>query len=421
MVAAVAPAPSQVVSPNNSPTPDSAAQSLPGAGNSPSFAAVMQRQMGRPTASSGTEAKATSAATPRVATQAANEESQDIQDVATDLAALLPFLEAAGLVPPTTPASPTNTPEDNQAATEPLLPVAPEMQALATAAITPATLPADTVTQAAGDAPATPTASAPQLTTPGAAPAIIAAPQTGTPASTAATAPDAMNSGETTVGEQPGDGTKTFAAELATMRQAQATEQPSPAGEAVQAEAMPQTTANAAPTPGTAAVAAGQAGDAAATQRANASPQLQVAAPVASAQWAGELGDKVVWMAHRQEGRAEMVLNPPQMGRIEVSLSVSGDQASAVFSSTNPVVRDALEAAMPRLREVLADAGIQLGQAQVGAENARQFAQQEKNADNFAAGRHAAATDSAASASLVGGTETQLTLKAGRGLVDVFA
>lgn len=176
----------------------------------------------------------------------------------------------------------------------------------------------------------------------------------------------------------------------------------------VQQPSQPGTNATFAPT------------DPIAAQR-NTMPVLPVASPVGAPQWNQELGDKIVWMSNRQESRAELVLTPPQMGRVEVSLTVNGDQASAIFTSANPAVRDALEAAMPRLREVMAEAGIQLGQAQVGAENSRQSAQQEKNGDNFASGRHGANTDTALPQTMPGSSLAATDLKVGRGLVDVFA
>lgn len=148
--------------------------------------------------------------------------------------------------------------------------------------------------------------------------------------------------------------------------------------------------------------------------------QLQVAHPIGASGWSEEVGNHVTWMSNRMESRAELVLTPPQMGRVEVSLSVSGDQASASFVSANPAVREALEAAMPRLREILADAGIQLGQAQVGAENPRQTAQQEKNGDNFLSS-HGNESDAANQSGNLGTAQTTVPLKPGRGLVDVFA
>lgn len=145
-----------------------------------------------------------------------------------------------------------------------------------------------------------------------------------------------------------------------------------------------------------------------------------VAQPVGSAAWSEEVGSKIVWMANRNESKADLVLTPPQMGRVEVNLSISGDQATANFVSGNAAVREALEAALPRLREVLADAGIQLGQAQVGAENARQSAQQEKNGDNFAFDR-GFPSDNGSSHARSGGLSVVNGLKTGRGLVDIFA
>jgi len=147
---------------------------------------------------------------------------------------------------------------------------------------------------------------------------------------------------------------------------------------------------------------------------------MSIAQPVGTTGWGQELGQRIVWMANRSEGKAELVLTPPQMGRVEVSLTVSGDQATASFASANPVVREALESALPRLREALAEAGIQLGQAQVGTENPRQSAQQEKNPDKLAALSETSAENSSIMMSSDHDSTTS-GLKLGRGLVDVFA
>ncbi|MBS3936680.1 MAG: flagellar hook-length control protein FliK [Sulfuritalea sp.] len=140
--------------------------------------------------------------------------------------------------------------------------------------------------------------------------------------------------------------------------------------------------------------------------------------PVGTPGWSEGIGNRLIWLAHHSESQAELILNPPQMGRVEISLTVKGDQVSASFVAGNPVVREALEAALPRLREMLAEAGIQLGQAQVGAENPRQWAHQQKHGDNSApdpARVPDAAPSSVSPAGLIAG------LKGGRGLVDVYA
>jgi flagellar hook-length control protein FliK len=101
-------------------------------------------------------------------------------------------------------------------------------------------------------------------------------------------------------------------------------------------------------------------------------PQLPVPTPVGQRVWAEDVGDRVVWMLGRHESKAELVLTPPHLGRLEVSLQLSGEQTSAHFVAATAAARDALEQAMPRLREVLQQAGIQLGQTNVSTSGQQQ-------------------------------------------------
>lgn len=143
-----------------------------------------------------------------------------------------------------------------------------------------------------------------------------------------------------------------------------------------------------------------------------------VTTPVGAHGWDAEVGDRLVWMAGRNESRAELVLTPPQLGRIEVSLSMSGDHANAVFVSASPAVRDALQDAIPRLREILADAGVTLGQAQVGADSPGYSANQQERGDNSSRGGR---TDFPIGSAPAAVGNAGAAIQSGRGLVDVFA
>ena len=99
--------------------------------------------------------------------------------------------------------------------------------------------------------------------------------------------------------------------------------------------------------------------------------------PVGARGWDAEVGQKVVWMVNRTESRAELTLTPPHMGKVDVTLTMSGDQTNASFVAASPAAREALEQALPRLREILADAGITLGQTSVNAESPRNGREQE--------------------------------------------
>jgi flagellar hook-length control protein FliK len=88
--------------------------------------------------------------------------------------------------------------------------------------------------------------------------------------------------------------------------------------------------------------------------------------------WDNALGQKVLWMVSQQQQVAELSLNPPDLGPLQVVLTINNDQASATFVSQHADVRQALEAALPRLREMMAESGISLGSTTVSADTSQQ-------------------------------------------------
>jgi flagellar hook-length control protein FliK len=100
--------------------------------------------------------------------------------------------------------------------------------------------------------------------------------------------------------------------------------------------------------------------------------QQTVNTPLAHSAWADDFSQKIVWVATQHEQSAELHLNPPQLGPLDVSIKVNGDQATAIFTSPHAVVRDAIEQALPKLREMLADNGIMLGNASVSDQSPRE-------------------------------------------------
>ena len=151
-----------------------------------------------------------------------------------------------------------------------------------------------------------------------------------------------------------------------------------------------------------------------------ATAQLQtsdrLAPSVGTAAWNQALGDKIVWMAAGTQQSATLTLNPPDLGPLQVVLNVSNDQATAHFMAAQPEVRQALEAALPRLREMMQDAGIQLGQANVSADSPRQQDGQDRNAPR--PGTPFGTSDTTGE---VLGMAMPPPARAGRGLVDTFA
>ena len=89
--------------------------------------------------------------------------------------------------------------------------------------------------------------------------------------------------------------------------------------------------------------------------------QVTINTPVNQDKWADEFSQKITWLASsNQDQTAELHLNPPQLGPLDVVIKVSGDQATALFTSPHAAVREAVEQAMPKLRDMLSDNGIML-------------------------------------------------------------
>jgi flagellar hook-length control protein FliK len=82
-----------------------------------------------------------------------------------------------------------------------------------------------------------------------------------------------------------------------------------------------------------------------------------------------QLAEKVQWMVNQKNMLAEIRLDPAELGSMSVKVNIQGDAASVSFVVQTQHARDALEQAVPRLREMLAEKGIALGQSSVQQEN----------------------------------------------------
>jgi flagellar hook-length control protein FliK len=91
--------------------------------------------------------------------------------------------------------------------------------------------------------------------------------------------------------------------------------------------------------------------------------------------WDQAISQKVLWMVGAGEQSATLTLNPPDLGPLQVVISVHNDKADTTFISNNAEVRQALQDGMSNLREKMSESGLQLGQANVssGERSQREF------------------------------------------------
>jgi len=144
---------------------------------------------------------------------------------------------------------------------------------------------------------------------------------------------------------------------------------------------------------------------------------LALDVPMRQAGWDQAMAERVVWMAKQGVQEAQIHLNPRHMGPIEVHVSVQKDQASVAFVAQHAATREALDAAMPRLRDMLQDSGLNLAQSEV-SQHDRQRDQAAGFAGGQERGQHGRGDGAAADDSLV--AETPLR-GGGLGAVDYYA
>ncbi|MFU8787678.1 MAG: flagellar hook-length control protein FliK, partial [Methylobacter sp.] len=105
--------------------------------------------------------------------------------------------------------------------------------------------------------------------------------------------------------------------------------------------------------------------------------------PLSHPEWNKDLGERIVWMSSRAIPAAEIRLNPQHLGPVSVRVNVTDDQATVLFTAQNATTREALEASIPKLREMmnaqqlnLTDVTVAHGSASdQGRPQAQQFAQ----------------------------------------------
>jgi len=108
-------------------------------------------------------------------------------------------------------------------------------------------------------------------------------------------------------------------------------------------------------------------------------PVLALQPSMQTEAWGKVLSSRVVWMAREGVQQAELRLNPAKLGPVEVKLHMSNDQANVSFVAQNAATRDALEQALPRLRESFQENGMDLANANVSDQQAEQNNEEEKS------------------------------------------
>jgi flagellar hook-length control protein FliK len=94
-------------------------------------------------------------------------------------------------------------------------------------------------------------------------------------------------------------------------------------------------------------------------------PSLDIQPAVQSKAWNRVLSGRVIWMAREGIQQATLKLNPANLGPVEVKLTMSDEKVHVTFVAQHAATRDALEQALPRLRESFIESGLEFADADV--------------------------------------------------------
>lgn len=114
--------------------------------------------------------------------------------------------------------------------------------------------------------------------------------------------------------------------------------------------------------------------------------QAQVPAGVGQPKWQAAIAERIAFMSSQKITSAEIRLDPPELGPLQVKVHITQDQASVSFTSQNAVVREALDQTAFRLRDMFNSEGINLVDVDVSDQS---FANQPDSEQGSSAHGHA--------------------------------
>lgn len=102
--------------------------------------------------------------------------------------------------------------------------------------------------------------------------------------------------------------------------------------------------------------------------------------PFSHPEWNKEMGERIVWMHKQAIPSAELRLNPEHLGPIKIKIDLSQDQATIAFTAQHAVVKEAIEASIPKLREMFSAqqlnlADVNVSQNDSGQKQSKEFTQ----------------------------------------------
>lgn len=145
-------------------------------------------------------------------------------------------------------------------------------------------------------------------------------------------------------------------------------------------------------------------------------PQAEISEAFGRPAWSQAMGKQIMMMVNQNIGTAEIRLNPAHLGPIEILIDMSDEQVNVSMSSRHAAVREAMEQALPKLREMLEENGFSLADTDISKHS---FAEQrEQDAENNKTGINRGASNESITSGVSEQVMQQVSLPTG--MVDYY-
>lgn len=90
------------------------------------------------------------------------------------------------------------------------------------------------------------------------------------------------------------------------------------------------------------------------------SVEVRLAVPFSRKDWNEQLGKQLSFLVSRNMDSAQIQLDPPELGPMQVRISIQQDQVALQFQAQHGMVREALDQSIARLQELFSEEGLDL-------------------------------------------------------------
>ncbi len=133
------------------------------------------------------------------------------------------------------------------------------------------------------------------------------------------------------------------------------------------------------------------------------------------------LARQVSLLLVRGQQQARLMLNPPELGGVDVKLELQEGDVKLNLLTQTPAARELLEAALPRLREVMSESGMNLLEANVSERDSSQLKDTEQHGENEKLVNEKNSGDESLASTKSSDSGQKYNMNISSALVDVFA